>query len=410
MTRSQVHCDVLVAGAGPAGLAVTGLLGDAGVSTVLAGPAGASAGDTRTTALFAGAEVLLRRIGAADALADHRTPLKALRIIDRIERDDIPSRILFEAAEIGLDAFGANYRNTELVAALEACCKGFPSVERRCDAIVGYERGSEGIAATLEDGSEVHARLVIAADGRGSPARQAAGISARDWDYGQTALAFQIRHSASHDNISTEIHRPGGPLTIIPLPDRHSAINWLVQPDRGEWLAGLPDGEFLSALDEELGGLLGTLETFGRRGSFPVRGLSVGALAASRTALIGEAGHVLPPIGAQGLNLGFRDAAVISDLAARAIGDGRDPGGDDVLSAYVAARRTDIVSRRAATDLLNRSLLLGGRAVSGFRGLGLTLLAASGHARRAMMREGLVRTDDLPRLMREEAGPTREAR
>jgi 2-octaprenyl-6-methoxyphenol hydroxylase len=395
------RCDVLVAGAGPAGLIAAGLLAAGGAATVLAGPAGGSAGDTRTTALFGGAGVLLRRLG----VAVEATPLRALRIVDRMERDDLPSRLVFEAAEIGLAAFGANYRNADLVAELERRIAGLPALRRAETTVIAYEHADDCVRATLGDGTAVRARLVVAADGRRSPAREAAGIAAKVWDYGQTALAFQIGHSAAHDGVSTEIHRPGGPLTVIPLAGNRSAVNWLLRPGPAAALAALDDDAFAAELGRALGGLFGEITDVGRRAAWPVQGLSVSSLGARRTVLVGEAAHVLPPIGAQGLNLGFRDAAAIAGLAADAIAGGRDPGAADVLGAYRAARRGDVLTRRAATDLLNRSLLFGPGVVRGLRGVGLTVLAASGHARRALMREGLVREGELPPLMREPAPP-----
>lgn len=399
MSGPDVDCEVLVAGAGPAGLAAASLLAREGVRTALAGPFAAS-GDTRTTALFAGAEVLLERLGVKDRLSHGGAPLKALRIVDRLEGRDPPSRLMFEASEIGLPAFGTNYRNAALVTVLEDQASTLASLVRLPEAVSSYEHDRSGTRARLADGTLVGARLVIAADGRGSPARQAAGIDAEEWDYGQTALAFQLCHCRAHENVSTEIHFPGGPLTVIPLPGNRSAINWLERPDRAAELARLPDEAFLGELEKALGGLLGTLSSVGKRVAFPVRGLSVATLAARRTLLVGEAAHVLPPIGAQGLNLGFRDAAAAAGLVAEACRGGRDPGAAAVLSAYRSARRGDVMSRRTATDLLNRSLLFASPLVRELRGLGLAILAASGPARRALMREGLVRQRDLPALMR----------
>ena len=400
MADKTLTCDVLVAGAGPAGLAAACLVARSGVSVVAVGPA-AGAGDTRTSALFGGAERCLRRLGAWETLAGKGAPLEALRIVDCLERSDHPSSLFFPASEVGRRAFGTNFRNIDLLAALEAVAGRLTSLTRHHGVIAGYRHGSGQVVARLADGRRISARVVAACDGRGSPARAAAGIAAKTWDYGQIALAFLVGHHKPHDNVSTEVHRPGGPLTFIPLPGNRSAVNWLVRPREAETLKALDDNDFLQALMDASGGVLGRFTDPGPRAGFPIGGLSVAALAKNRTVLIGEAAHVLPPIGAQGLNLGFRDAAAFAELAIVAIGKGGDPGQERVAAAYRNARARDVLTRRAATDLLNRSLLLGGGAMAHLRGLGLVLLATSTAARRKLMTEGMGEDGDQPVLMRE---------
>lgn len=388
MADNDLSCEVLVAGAGPAGLATAGLLAQGGVPTILCGPA-AGAGDTRTAALFSGAQGCLDRLGAGAELAGKGEPLRGLRIIDRLEREDHPSMLYFPASEIGLEAFGTNFRNADLVAALEQVSGKAPALTRLHALITNFEHRDDGIIATLSDGRRLKARAVAACDGRNSPARQAAGISSSNWDYGQTALAFQVSHHKSHQDICIEVHRPGGPLTFIPLPGRRSAVNWLVRPGEARRLGDLSDEAFLDALKRACGGVLGGFSDVGTRAIFPITGLSVDTLAKNRTALIGEAAHVLPPIGAQGLNLGFRDAWVFADLAIRACQEGRDPGSEVLLKSFRAARKSDVLTRRTATDLLNRTLLLDSGAMTHLRGLGLVLLASSAAARAKLMSQGM---------------------
>ncbi|VAW10416.1 2-polyprenyl-6-methoxyphenol hydroxylase [hydrothermal vent metagenome] len=393
MADNNLTCEVLVAGAGPAGLAAACLVARAGVSTIAVGPV-AGAGDTRTTALFGGAMRTLAHLGADKALAGKGAPLQGLRIVDRLRRTDHPSSLHFPASEIGLEAFGTNYRNLDLLAALEGVGAHFPALTRIHGTIARYRHHGAGVAAELADGRHIRAQVVAACDGRDSPARDAAGIAATTWDYGQIALAFQIGHQIPHRNVSIEVHRPGGPLTFIPLPGDSSAVNWLVPPQDAEKLKALDDHGFVEALFEASGGALGRFFEPGARVGFPIGGLLVDTLAKNRTVLIGEAAHVLPPIGAQGLNLGFRDAATFAGLAIDAVRNRGDAGHANVAAAYRAARARDVMTRRAATDLLNRSLLLGGGAMPHLRGLGLVLLASSAGARRKLMTEGMGIKDD----------------
>lgn len=192
----------------------------------------------------------------------------------------------------------------------------------------------------------------------------------------------------------------------MPLPGRRSSLVWVLQPKEAERIAALDDAALAALVEERSQSILGKITLHGDRGLFPLSAATASRFAANRIALVGEAGHVIPPIGAQGLNLGLRDAAAIAEIAADAVrqgGDfGGDPGGDDGLSAYDQARRQDITRRSLAVDLLNRSLLTDFLPVQSARGVGLYLLDRIGPLRRAVMREGVTPAGSAPRLMRGE--------
>src|SRR6185437_13690872 len=188
--------------------------------------------------------------------------------------------------------------------------------------------------------------LVAGADGRESICRKSAGIEMTERRYDQAALASSFRHGLLHHFISTELHKEQGSVTAVPLPDPHaSSLIWVGPRSEIALLMQLDAPRFEEKLSERLGGLLGSISGSTTRAEFPVAGLSASTLAANRTALLGEAAHMLPPIGAQGLNLGFRDAATLADCVAEALARRGDPGGDDVLEAYMRARRLDIMTR-----------------------------------------------------------------
>ena len=254
----------------------------------------------------------------------------------------------------------------------------------------------------MAGGEQIEARLLVGADGRGSPSRLAAGISARTWDYPQTALACTFEHRRAHGGLSIEFHRPGGPLTTVPLVSlqgaNRSSLVWVEAPGETKRLAALDDPSFAKSLREALHGVLGAIGAVSARATFPLMGLRAEPMARRRTVLVGEAAHVIPPIGAQGLNLGLRDVAALHEVLVRAAGD--DPGGPEVLRAYASVRRMDVWSRATAVDLLNRSLLSEQLPVQALRGFGLHLLSGVPPLRRALMRQGLAMDGDLPRLMR----------
>lgn len=393
--------DVAVVGAGPAGLIAGHAAAYFGLSTAVLGPA-ANPADGRTAALFAGSVRLLKRLDLWDELSALAEPLTSIRIIDATGALLRAPEVLFRAEEIDLPAFGYNIANAALTAALEKRASG--RLTRILTAgVTGFDFGADAATLTTAEGQSVKARLVAAADGRASPTRTAAGIETSNWSYPQAAVVTTFAHSRPHDGISTEFHRRSGPLTVVPGRGQTSSLVWVETPEEARRLAGLSASDFASELRGHLSGLLGTLSAFQPRKLFPLAGQTALTLAQNRTALIGEAAHVIPPIGAQGLNLSFRDAATLAELASAALKESGDAGEPSMLARYDAARRPDITSRIWSIDLLNRSLLSSLTPVHLARGLGLFMLASFGQLRRSIMRGGIQPDMALPSLMREEA-------
>ena len=412
----HVQFPAAVIGGGPAGLAAALALARSGVDTVLvaspprgflvgaldAHPASAPP-DTRTAALFAGSVQFLVNLGVWADVAPRSAAITAIRIVDDTGGLLRAPETSFTASDAGRETFGINVPNQALTAALWAAVAAEPRITLYSGAMLEQlTPGSEAARLRLTDGREIAARLVVAADGRNSICRTAAGIETRTWDYEQCAIACTFDHSRPHHDISTELHRPAGPLTTVPMPGRQSSLVWVERPDEAKRLKALPEDDFRSELEGRLQGLLGAIGNIGPRSLFPLSGLTAKPFGQRRVALVGEAGHVIPPIGAQGLNLGLRDAATIADGAAMAVREGRDPGSDDVLAAYSAARMADVTSRVWTVDVLNRSLLSGFVPVQLARGAGLTALKMLGPLRRALVREGLQPSGAIPHLMRDE--------
>ena len=257
----------------------------------------------------------------------------------------------------------------------------------------------------LAEGGSLSATLVVAADGRHSVVRAAAEIATRTWAYGQTAIVASLRHRRPHGAITTELHRRAGPLTTVPLPGEASSFVWVGEPSKSARLASLDEQEFRAELGACLRGLLGVLGDIGPRATFPLTGLAAARMAQNRIALVGEAAHVIPPIGAQGLNLGLRDAASLAECVGAARASGRDIGGPETLAAYHRARAGDVLTRTLGVDLLNRSLLTDFLPAQALRGVGLHLLANVAPLRRLVMQGGLAQAGAMPRLMRPGALP-----
>jgi 2-octaprenyl-6-methoxyphenol hydroxylase len=390
--------DAAVVGGGPAGLTAAIALASAGVSTALVA-APERAPDNRTTALLGSSVTALETLGVWARCREQAAPLRVMRIVDGTRRIWRAPEVRFEASEIDLEAFGWNIENRHLVAALDARATEI-SLHRIDQAAQSIDIQDDRATISLGDGRVVSAALVIGADGRRSLCRTAAGIETDTHRYAQTALTFSLAHSRPHGDISTEFHTETGPFTLVPLPGKRSSLVCVVDPAEADALGELDDAALNLEIERRSHSILGKVAVEPGRGAFPLSIETARRFAANRVALIGEAAHVVPPIGAQGLNLGLRDAASVGELVATAHRAGGDVGAPELLARYDRMRRTDVGTRRVAIDLLNRSLLSDFLPVQGARGLGLYLLDRLGPLRRAVMREGVAPRLAQPRLMR----------
>lgn len=387
----SMDTEALVVGGGPAGLIAAALLAASGVPTVLAAPPAPA--DTRTTALMHSSLAVLKRIGIWPGLSPKTGALKKLRLVDASGGLIRAPEILFDASELSLTAFGHNVENIHLLSVLHETLAGLPGLRVLSSAVSKLEPSTDHVRATLENGEDIKARLVIGADGRNSLCRSAAGIEAKVWDYPQSALTLNFSHSRPHNGISTEFHRRGGPLVVVPLPGDRSSMVFVNTPEELAMLARFDDVALGRELESVTHGLLGRILPDAQRGARPLSGLSVKTFATQRIVLVGESAHILPPIGAQGLNLGIRDAAEIAELAGAALAAGQDPGAPALLAAYDKARHADARPRQIAVDLLNRSLLADFLPLDAARAFGLWALATLPPLRREVMRRGVALAD-----------------
>lgn len=397
--RSLRTFDIVVTGAGPTGLMCGLKLAKHGFRVAVCGQIPTVTGgahDGRTAALFGASLGELETLGIWERLAPLSAPLQAIRLIDNMSQPLRAPEVRFDAKDIGRDVLGWNIPTTAIVTELyeavlnDANCE--PLFDRK---IASVEPAASHVEVAFEDGERIRGQLVAGADGRRSVAREGAGISASVWDYGQVAIATSFGHSRPHHQVSSEFHRPGGPLTVVPLPGRRSSLVWVERSDDARELVQMDDCAFATALEERLQGLLGSIRDIGRRSAFPLSGMIAKPFAAERVALVGEAAHAFPPIGAQGLNLGIRDVATLVDCVVEARNAGTDIGGADLLSKYAQARQSDVGLRTYGVDMLSRSLTSVFLPVNLGRGALLHAIGSVPLLKKLMIKAGMSAPGDL---------------
>lgn len=383
--------DILIVGGGVAGLTATAAFAAEGrrVLCVDRAPADAGSRDTRTTAFLRPAVTLLEDAGVWPLLSGETAALDIMRLIDAGGASNEAREIGdFIAGEITEPPFGWNVPNAAMRSALTTRVGQLANADLRHEtALEALTVRRDAAIAHLSDGTTVRARLVIGADGRDSGVRSLSGIAARRWGYGQKGLVFSITHDEPHQNVSTEIHRSGGPFTLVPMPDRQSvhrsSVVWMESAAEADRLAALPVDAFTEAANTRSLGVLGDFKVASTRAAWPIISLIANRLTAPRVALIAEAAHVVPPIGAQGLNMSLGDIAALLKATA-----GEDPGAPDALATY-QRRWPELAARVAGVDALNRAAQTKVQPLRDLRRLGLGTLIRLRPVKHMAMRLGL---------------------
>ncbi len=388
--------DILISGGGVAGLTAAAAFGTAGYNVCCVDPtppvmtASDAGADLRTTAFLQPSVAVLQAAGLWDRLKPHAAALQIMRIIDAGGALQEPRLVKdFDASDISDQPFGWNLPNWLLRREMVARLAELPNVTfRPGTATTALMTRTSEARVTLSDHSTLRARMVIAADGRDSTMRAALGIPVRTFRYGQKALTFAVTHAIPHHNVSTEIHRSGGPFTLVPLPDRDgqpcSAVVWMETGARIAQLNALDPHAFEAEINARSCLILGPLTLASRRMVWPIIAQLAARMTGERVALMAEAAHVLPPIGAQGLNMSLADLQALLDLAGS-----HDLGSVAMLDAYHRRRHLDVEARVLGIDLLNRTSMLGAPPLRDLRAGALNALYSLGPVRKTLMKAGL---------------------
>ncbi|MAD95383.1 MAG: 2-octaprenyl-6-methoxyphenyl hydroxylase [Rhodobacteraceae bacterium] len=390
------HFDIFISGGGIAGLIATCAFAAKGFSVLCVDPnqpvttSANPKADRRSTAFLQPARRTLKAAGMWSRLARHGEALQIMRLADAGgNQNEIRYVADFNANDVSDLPFGWNFPNwllrRELLAQIQTLTRA--TFRQGIGTKRLLTRNAQALV-TLTDDAVISANLIIAADGRDSPIREMVGIGAKTWRYGQKGIVFTVSHETPHENISTEIHRTGGPFTLVPLPDNErlpqSAVVWMEAGAEAARLMDLPDIEFANEATARSCGVVGSLTLTSRRAIWPIISQKADRLTAERTALIAEAAHVLPPIGAQGLNMSLIDIQTLINLS-----DFHELGSEQMLTAYDRARNKDVLVRLHGIDLLNRASLAADPNLQAIRLKGLQFLHSSITSRKLAMRAGL---------------------
>ncbi len=389
--RPDPTCDVLVIGGGPVGLtaAIAAKMHGFAVAVAETAPdASAAAAQGRSAALLSETVAFLKSLNVWEACLGNAAPLKALEFIDATGRLLKSTGCAFVASEIGEEQFGFNIANADLITALKDRLQHLSITPIATGRLVRLESGETAVAA-FESGCSIRARLIVAADGKASRTRELAGIRVLSWAYDQVAVATSFSHERDHCGLCIEMHRQGGPFTLVPLPGRRSSLVWVERKREADRIVGLNALELEREIESVSHFALGSVSDVAPLAAFPLSSLIARNFAQGRVALAGEAAHVTPPIGAQGLNLGVRAVDTLVTQLSGARAQNFDIGGDTVLAAYSRARRADVLGRTLGVDLLNRSLLSGSFPLQFGRAGGLFALKVLPAMRRFVMRRGI---------------------
>lgn len=406
------RADVLILGGGLVGLSLAIALSRNGVTSIVidaAEPASqiAPAFDGRATAVSSSSWRMLQAIGVGEKIEAHGCPIRTIRVSDGLA----PGSLVFDPSRGSLgerdeDPLGIMFENRLIRQALQqtaAECENITLIAPARTAEV--VRDEAGVRAALTDGRAVMASLLIGAEGRNSPTRDAAHIPLARWQYDHSAMVTTVRHERPHENVAYEIFYPAGPFAILPMLDdedgRHrSAIVWSVAAADGPAYMGLSDRAFAAELEKKMGGALGPVEMAARRWTYPLGFHHAAQITDLRLALVGDAAHGIHPIAGQGLNLGFRDAASLAQVLVEGARLGLDLGDAQLLDRYQRWRSLDSFSVALATDSLTRIYGVPGRTASAVRRFGMGLIDRIAPLKDRLMAEARGESGDLPLLLR----------
>ena len=400
------RADVIILGGGLVGLTIAVALDRHGLTSIVVDPADPERQispqyDGRATAIASSSWRMLEAIGVAEQLEGKDCPIESIRVSDGLD----PGGIVFDPPA-GDDPLGHMVENRLLRAALRDCAMAAERVRLVMPARPAeIVRDGAGVRVALEDSRLLSAPLLVGAEGRNSPTREAAHIPLARWQYDHVAIVATVAHERWHENAAYEIFYPDGPFAILPmLPDedggQRSAIVWSVPKGYSEAMLDLPERALSHEIEKRMGGFLGTIALAGPRWNYPLGFHHAAGITGERLALAGDAAHGIHPIAGQGLNLGFRDAAALAEVLVEGARLGMDLGDAQLLGRYERWRSLDTFMVAMATDSLTRLYGVPGKTASAARRFGMGAVQRLGPLKDRLMAEARGESGELPLLLR----------
>ena len=399
------RADVIILGGGLVGLALAAALDGSGLSSIVIDPADPEARKTqafdgRTSALSSSSKRMFDTVGISDHFPATGCPIRRIEVTDGLD----PGGLAFDPGDDD-EPLGWMNENRHLRAALLARAEAGKNIWLMWKAKPAeVVRGEHGVMVRLEDGRLVAAPLLVAAEGRNSPMREAAGIRVARWKYDHSAIVSTLRHERPHDNVAYEIFYPSGPFALLPMTDdpggHRSAIVWSVKAEDAAGFLSLSDVDFAAEAEAAMGGFLGRIEQLAPRSTYPLGFHHAAKIIDHRLALIGDAAHGIHPIAGQGVNLGYRDAAALAQVLVEGARLGLDLGDEQLLTRYQRWRGLDTFMVSLATDSLTRIYGIPGRTASKVRRFGMSVINRIGPAKDRLTAEARGTSGDLPLLLR----------
>ena len=398
--------DVIILGGGLTGLALAAALDSSGLAAAVVDPVDPTAWadaafDGRTSAVSSSSRRMFDATGVSDHLAEPGCPIRTIKVADGLA----PGALAFEPPQGDDEPLGWMHENRHLRAALLARAEAGASIALHWRSrAAAVDRGEHGVTVRLDDGRVLAAPLLVAAEGRNSPAREAAGIRVARWQYDHMAIVSTLAHERPHGHVAWEIFYPAGPFALLPMTDHdgapRSAIVWSVRRDDAAGFLALSDEEFAAEAQGAMGGFLGAVRMLTARSAYPLGFHHAARITDRRLALVGDSAHAIHPIAGQGLNLGFRDAAALAQVRVEGARLGLDLGDSQLLDRYERWRSLDTLMVAMATDGLTRLFGIPGRLPSAVRRFGLGLTQRIGPLKERLMAEARGTSGDLPLLLR----------
>ena len=397
--------DVIITGGGLVGLTLAIALSRHGLTAAVVDPADpatvlASGFDGRVSSVASASWKMFSAIGIADHLSGKCNPIERIWV-----SEGLSGGALDFMPDEDDGALGFMVENRELRLALHACASDATGITRfQPDRAISVERDLHGVRMTLSSGAAITASLHIAAEGRHSPTREAAGISVARWQYPQRGLVTAIAHERHHQNTAYEIFYPDGPFALLPmLPGTRSAIVWTVPEKRAPAMLKLSEAAWLHEAQKRMGDFLGTISLAAPMASYPLGFHRAARITGTRLALVGDAAHGIHPIAGQGVNLGYRDAAALCEVLVEGMRIGLEPGDAQLLDRYQRWRALDAMSVTVMMDGLVRLFDVPGRAASLVRRAGLSAVQRMKPLKTMFMAEARGESGPRPRLLLGEA-------